>query len=144
MCRWRKWPPSANVTQHLFPASARVISISFQNRHYCAADAAISIESTMKQFHFIKQPLQLRLESMSHLQRWKWHNYVLSRVYKSQTNSRGQWIWKVAFPRYLFESFGAQWHGGQSWAHSPHKRSCFYWASCMILPCFSRNTINFS
>lgn len=56
----------------------------------------------MEQFHFIKLSLQLRFKSMSHLPRWKWHNYVLSRVYKSQTNSKGQWIRKVAFFRLSF------------------------------------------
>lgn len=60
----------------------------------------------MEQFHFIKLSLQLRCKSVPHLWRWKWHNYVLSRVYKLQTNSKGQWIRKVAFPDIFLSHLG--------------------------------------
>lgn len=73
---------------------------------------------------------------MPHLPRWKWYNYILSWVYKLQTNSESQWIRKVAFPRYLFQSFGAPWHGGQDRAHKVHKRSCFFWSS-WVFPTYS-------
>lgn len=74
---------------------------------------------------------------MPHLPRRKWHNYILSWVYKLQTNSEGQWIRKVACPGYLFQSFGAQWRGGQDRAHKVHERSCFHWSSWVLPTCSS-------
>jgi len=40
---------------------------------------------------------------------------------------------KSCFSQVSFSVFGAQWHGGWSWAHSLHKRSCFYWSFWVLL-----------